>query len=94
MTKLEKNTILFFIFAFVLEIRPIVFPYTLLSGVLATPNQHLLTLPSSPEGKSSDLNAGVQQFKSNSGPKFFFFYVHTIRQLLTALFRTIFLLNV
>ena len=39
----------------------------------ATPNQHLLTLPSSPVGKSSDLHAGVQQFKSHSGHKFFFF---------------------
>ena len=28
----------------------------------ATPNQHLLTLSSSPVGKSSDLHAGVQQF--------------------------------
>ena len=41
-----------------------------------TPNQHLLTLPSSPVGKSSDLHAGVQQFKSHSGHKFFFF-LHT-----------------
>ena len=39
----------------------------------ATPNQHLLTLPSSPVGKSSDLHAEVQQFKPNSGHKFFFF---------------------
>ena len=39
----------------------------------ATPNQHLLTLPSSPVGKSSDLHAGVQQFKSHAGHKFFFF---------------------
>ena len=37
----------------------------------ATPNQHLLTLPSSPVGKSSDLHAEVQQFKPNSGHKFF-----------------------
>ena len=36
----------------------------------ATPNQHLLTLPGSPVGKSSDLHAGVQQFKSDSGHKF------------------------
>ena len=42
-----------------------------------TPNQHLLTLPSSPVGKSSDLHAGVQQFKSHSGHKFFFFCIHT-----------------
>ena len=53
--------------------QPILFPYTLLWGVLATPNQHLLTLPSSPVGKSSDLHAGVQQFKSHLGHKFFFF---------------------
>ena len=44
----------------------------------ATPNQHLLTLPSSPVGKSSDLHAGVQQFKSHSGHKFFFFYTHIL----------------
>ena len=41
----------------------------------ATPNQDLLTLPSSPVGKSSDLHAEVQQFKPNSGHKFFF-YTH------------------
>ena len=33
-----------------------------------TPNQHL---PSSPVGKSSDLHAGVQQFKSHM------FFLHT-----------------
>ena len=77
--RLEENISGFLIFAFVFEIRPILFPHTLLWGVLATPNQHLLTLPSSPVGKSSDLHAGVQQFKSHSGHKFFFFYIHTIR---------------
>ena len=30
------------IFAFILEIRPILFPHTLLWGVLGTPNQHFL----------------------------------------------------
>ena len=40
----------------------------------ATPNQHLLALPSSPVGKSSDLHAGVQQFKAQV---FFFFPVAT-----------------
>ena len=79
---LEKNKIGFLIFAFVLEIRPILFPHTLLWGVLATPNQHLLTLPSSPVGKSSDLHAGVQQFKSHSGHKFFFFF-HTYSPVVT-----------
>ena len=44
----------------------------------ATPNQHLLTLPSSPVGKSSDLHAGVQQFKSHSGHKFFFFFTYIL----------------
>ena len=73
MTKLEENKIGFLIFAFVFEIRPILCPHTSLWGVLATPNQHLLTLPSSSAGKSSDLHAGVQQFKSRSGHKFFFF---------------------
>ena len=58
----------FLIFAFVFEIQPILFPYTLLWGVQATPNQHLLTLPSSP---SSDLHAEVQQFKPHLGHKFF-----------------------
>ena len=43
----------------------------------ATPNQHLLTLPSSPVGKSSDLHAEVQQFKPNSGHKFFFTHIYT-----------------
>ena len=43
----------------------------------ATPNQHLLTLPSSPVGKSSDLHAEVQQFKPNSGHKFFFLHTYT-----------------
>ena len=76
MIKLEENISGFLIFAFILEIRPILFPHTLLWGVLATPNQHLLTLPSSPVGKSSDLHAGVQQFKSHSGHNFFFF-LHT-----------------
>ena len=71
-TKLEENISGFFIFIFVLEIRPILFPHTLLWGVLATPNQHQLTLPSSPEGKSPDLHAEVQQFKPHSGNKFFF----------------------
>ena len=37
----------------------------------ATPNQHLLALPSSPVGKSSDPHAGVQQFKPPSGHVFF-----------------------
>ena len=41
-----------------------------------TPNQHLLTLPSSPVGKSSEPHAGVQQFKSHPGHNFFFF-LHT-----------------
>ena len=77
MTYLEENKIGFLIFAFVLEIRPILFPHTLLWGVLATPNQHQLTLSSSPVGKSSDLHAGVQQFKSHSGHKFFFFFLQT-----------------
>ena len=66
----------FLIFAFVFEIRPILFPHTLLWGVQATPNQHLLTLPSSPVGKSTDLHAEVQQFKSHSGHNFVFF-LHT-----------------
>ena len=39
------------------------------------PNQHLLTLPSSPVEKSSDLHAEVQQFKSHSGHKFFFYII-------------------
>ena len=72
----KKNTIGFLIFAFVLEIRQTLLPHALLWGVMATPNQHLLTLPSSPVGKSSDLHAGVQQFKSHSGHTFFFF-LHT-----------------
>ena len=42
----------------------------------ATPNQHLLTLPSSPVGKSSDLHAEVQQFKPNSGHNFFFTHIY------------------
>ena len=74
MTKLEENISGFFNFAFVLEIRPILFPHTLLWGGQATPNQHLLTLPSSPVGKSPELHAGVQQFKT----QVFFFYTHTI----------------
>ena len=43
-----------------------------------TPNQHLLTLPSSPVGKSSDLHAGVEQFKSHSGHTFFFFFTYIL----------------
>ena len=60
-----------------------------------TPNQHLLALPCSPVGKSSDLHAGVQQFKSHSGHNFFFLHIitHPVA-ILTALFRTIFLLSV
>ena len=42
----------------------------------ATPNQHLLALPSSPVGKSSDPHAGVQQFKPPSG-HVFLFSLHT-----------------
>ena len=41
----------------------------------ATPNQHLLTLPSSPVGKSSDPHAEVEQFKPNSGHKFFYTHI-------------------
>ena len=74
MTKLEETISGFFIFAFVIEIRPFLF---LLWRVQATPNQHLLTLPSSPVGRSPDLHAEVQQFKSHSGHKFFFFFLHT-----------------
>ena len=73
---LEENISGLLIFAFVFEIRPILFPHTLLWGVLATPNQHLLTLPSSPVGKSSNLHVGVQQFKSHSGHKFFFLHTY------------------
>ena len=40
----------------------------------ATPNQHLLTLPSSPVGKSSDFHAEVQQFKDTSS--FLHTYTH------------------
>ena len=40
----------------------------------ATPNQHLLTLPSSPVGKSSDFHAGLQQFRA----QVFFFYTHIL----------------
>ena len=70
-------------FAFVFEIRPILFPihyYGETWIMHVTPNQYLLILPSSPVGKSSDLHAGVQQFESHSGHKFFFFYIHTIRR--------------
>ena len=42
----------------------------------ATPNQHLLALPSSPVGKSSDPHAGVQQFKPLQDT-FFSLYTHT-----------------
>ena len=77
MTKLEENISGFSIFAFVFEIWPILFPHTLLRGVLATPNQHLLTLPGSPVGKSSGLHAEVQLFKSHSGHKFFFLHTNT-----------------
>ena len=101
MSKLEENTSGFLIFAFVFEIRPILFPHTLLWGVQATPNQHLLTLPGSSVGKSPDLHAEVWEFKPHSGHKFFF-YTHTrshtprihMVQLLAPLFRTIFLLSV
>ena len=44
----------------------------------ATPNQHLLTLPSSPVGKSPELHAEVQQFKSHSGHEFFFFFTYIL----------------
>ena len=60
----RKNISGFLIFAFVFEIRPILFPHTLLWGVLATPNQYLLTLHSSPVGKSTELHAEVQQFRT------------------------------
>ena len=53
----------------------------------ATPNQHLLALPSSPVGKSSDPHAGVQQFKPPSGHVFFSLYTQTF---FSPLFRTIF----
>ena len=66
---MTENISEFLIFTFVFEIRPILFPYTLLWEVQATPNQHLLTLPSSPVGKSPGLHAGVQQFKPHSGHK-------------------------
>ena len=36
------------------------------TGSSPTPNQHLLTLPGSPVGKSPDLHAEVQPFKSHS----------------------------
>ena len=58
-------------FAYIFEIRPILFPHTLLWGVQAKPNQHLLTLPSSPVRKSSDLQAEIQQLKFHSGHNFF-----------------------
>ena len=57
-----------------------------------TPNQHLLTLPSSPVGKSSDLHTEVQQFKPHSGHKFFF-YTHAIHPVAAHIrIRTIFYL--
>ena len=43
---------------------------------MGSADQHLLTLPSSPVGKSSDLHAGVEQFKSHSGHKFFFLHTY------------------
>ena len=73
MTKLEENKIGFLIFSFVFEIRPILCPHTLLWGVLATPNQHLLTLPSSSVGKSPGLHAQVQQFNPTQDTCFFFY---------------------
>ena len=75
MAKLEENISRFLIFAFVFEIRPILFPHTLLWGVQATPNQHLLTLPSSSVGKSPGLHTEVQQFNPTQDK--FFFYTHT-----------------
>ena len=65
------------IFAFVFEIRPILFPHTLLWGVQATPNQHLLTLPSSSVGKSPGLHTEVQQFNPTQDTSFFFYTHHT-----------------
>ena len=75
MSKLEENISGFLIFAFVFEIRPILFPHTLLWGVQATPNQHLLTLPSS---KSPGLHTEVQQFNPTQDTSFFF-YTHNTR---------------
>ena len=77
MTKLEESKIGFLIFAFVFEIRPILCPHTLLWGVLATPNQHLLTLPSSSVGKSPGLHAQVQQFNPTQDTRFFFLHTYT-----------------
>ena len=48
----------------------------------ATPNQHLLTLPSSPVGKSSDLHAEVQQFKAQLRTQVFFFFTHILSHFL------------
>ena len=79
MTKLEENKIGFLIFAFVFEIRPILCPHTLLWGVLTTPNQHLLTLPSSSVGKSPGLHAQVQQFNPTQDT---FFFLHTYTRIL------------
>ena len=72
---IRKNISGFFIFAFVPEIRPILFPHTVLWGVLATPNQHLLTLPSSPVGAQSSM----LKYSSSNPTSFFFFYIHTIQ---------------
>ena len=77
MTKLEENKIGFLIFAFVFEIQPILCPHTSLWGVLATPNQHLLTLPSSSVGKSPGLHAQVQQFNPTQDTCFFFLHTYT-----------------
>ena len=57
----------------------------------ATPNQHLLTLPSSPVGKSPDLHAQVQQFKSHSGHNLF---LYLLSGSYSIPIRTIFLLSV
>ena len=55
----SKNTIGFLIFAFV---------------SLATPNQHLLTLPSSPVSKSPDLHAEIQQPTQDTSSFFLYTY--------------------
>ena len=78
MSKLEENISGFLIFAFVFEIRPILFPHTLLWGVQATPNQHLLTLPSSSVGKSPGLHTEVQQFNPTQDTSFFFTHIHAL----------------
>ena len=77
MSKLEENISGFLIFAFVFEIRPILFPHTLLWGVQATPNQHLLTLPGSSVGKSPGLHTEVQQFNPTQDTSFFFLHTYT-----------------